>query len=122
AEHLAEIDAIVADPRPPDVANTLEALERAGQVLHRAAAAFFAVAASHSTDEIRTLEVEISPRLAAHGDAIHMNRGLYERLRAIDTTDAEEAWTLRRYLLDFTRAGADLDDADQARLRDLNQE
>ncbi|MBK5223687.1 MAG: M3 family metallopeptidase [Acidimicrobiia bacterium] len=122
AEHLAEIDAIVADPRPPDVANTLEALERAGRVLHRAAAAFFAVVASHSTDAIRALEVEISPRLSAHGDAIHMNRGLYERLRAVETTDPEEAWTLARYLLDFTRAGADLSDADQARLRDLNQE
>jgi peptidyl-dipeptidase Dcp len=122
AEQLAEIDAIVADPDPPDVENTIVPLERSGRLLRRTSAAFFTVAASHSTEAIRALEVEISPRLAAHRDAIHMNRSLYDRVRRVEGTDAEEAWLLERYRLDFTRAGAELSDADQARLRDLNQE
>ena len=122
AEHLAEIDAIVADPDPPSFANTIVALEEAGQLLQRASAAFFSVAASHATDAIRALEVEITPRLAAHWDAIHMNRGLYERVRHVVGADPEEAWVLERYRLDFARAGAELSDDDQHRLRELNQE
>ena len=35
AEHLAEVDAIVADPEPPSFANTVEALERSGRLLDR---------------------------------------------------------------------------------------
>jgi peptidyl-dipeptidase Dcp len=121
-EHLAEVDRIVADATPPSFDNTIGALERAGRLLQRVSATFFAVVASHSTDAVRALEVEISPRLAAHWDAVHMNRGLYERLRQIDGADPEEAWVLERYRLDFTRAGAELSDADQERLRELNQE
>jgi peptidyl-dipeptidase Dcp len=122
AEHLAEIEAIVADPAPPSFANTIVALERAGRLLQRASNAFFTVAASHATDAVRDLEVEISPRLAAHWDTIHMHRGLYERVRQVEGADPEEAWVLERYRLDFTRAGAELSDAEQQRLRELNQE
>lgn len=122
AEHLAEIEAIVADPEPPTFENTIVAMERAGTLLRRASVAFSTLAASHSTDAIRALETEISPRLAAHWDAIHMNRGLFDRISRVEGGDAEEAYLLERYRLDFTRAGAELSDDDQARLRELNQE
>jgi peptidyl-dipeptidase Dcp len=121
-EHLAEIEAIVADPRPADVDNTLAALERGGRLLHRTSVAFFSVAASHATDAVRDVETEIAPRLTAHADAVHMHRGLYRRLQAVEATGADDAWVLERYRLDFTRAGADLSDDDQERLRALNQE
>ena len=38
-EQRAEVDAIASDPAPPTVENTLEALERSGRLLHRAAGA-----------------------------------------------------------------------------------
>ncbi len=122
AEHLAEIEAIVADPEPPTFANTVEALERAGRLLRRVSVAFHSLAASHATDAIRALEVEISPRITAHWDRIHMHRGLYDRLLRVEPSDDEEAWVLERLRLDFARAGAELDEADQARLSELNQE
>ncbi len=34
----------------------------------------------------------------------------------------EERWLLQRYLTDFVRAGAELDEAEQARLRAINEE
>jgi len=122
AEHLAEIDRIVADPAPPTFENTIVALERSGRLLRRASVAFFTLVASDATDAIRALETEISPRLAAHWDGIHMNRALFERIRLVETTDADDAWLVERYRLDFARAGAELSDAGQQRLRDLNQE
>src|SRR5690606_35351548 len=84
--------------------------------------AFFTVAASHATDAIRALETEISLRLAEHRDAIHMNRVLYQRIRQVEGADPEEAYLLERYRLDFVRAGAELGDAEQARLREINLE
>jgi peptidyl-dipeptidase Dcp len=122
AEQLAEVDAIVANPSEPSFDNTIVALERSGQTLRRTTAAFFTLVASHATDAIRALETEVSPRLAAHRDAIHMHRGLYERIRQVEGADPEEAWLLERYRLDFVRAGAEVDDADQRRLRAVNQE
>ncbi len=122
ADHLAEIQAIVADPSPPTFDNTIGALERSGRLLDRASTAFFTIAGSHATDAVREIEAEISPRLTAHGDAIHMDRGLFERIMQVEPDGAEEAWVLERYRLDFTRAGAELSDDDQARLRELNQE
>ncbi|MEU9836960.1 M3 family metallopeptidase [Streptosporangium sp. NPDC048047] len=122
AEQLREVDAIVADPAPPTFANTVEALERSGQILERTAIVFFSVAASHATDAIREIEKEVAPRLTKHGDAIHLNRALYARLKQVTTDDPEEAWLLEKYRVDFVRAGADLSEAEQERLRELNEE
>ena len=122
AEQLAEIDAIVADPDPPGFENTVAALERSGQLLKRTAMAFFPVAASHATDAVRAIETEVSPRLAEHRDAIYLNRELYQRLRQVDGASDEESWLLEKYRVDFVRAGADLDEAQQERLRAINQE
>ncbi len=122
AEQLAEIDAIVADPAPPSFENTVAALERSGQLVKRAALAFFTVAASHATDAVRAIETEVSPRLAEHRDAIYLNRELYQRLRQVDGASDEESWLLEKYRVDFVRAGAELDDHQQERLRAINQE
>jgi len=121
-EHRAEIEQIVANPETPTFDNTIAALERAGRLLQRASVAFFAVSSSHATDAVRALEIDISPRLTAHQDAILMHRGLYERVKQVAGADEEEAWVLERYRMDFARAGAELSDRDQLRLRELNQE
>ncbi len=122
AEQLAEVEAITADAAPADFDNTIGALERSGRLLRRASTAFFTLVSSHSTDTVKALEAEIRPRLSAHSDAIYMDRTLFERIMQVEASDPEEAWVLERYRLDFTRAGAELSDTDQERLRQLNQE
>ncbi len=124
AEQLAEIEAITASPEPADFENTITALERSGQVLQRVAAAFHNRSSADSTAAIQDIETRIAPRLAEHQDNIHLNRALFERLKAVpaDGLDAEPARLLAEYLRRFTAAGAELDDAAQARLRALNAE
>jgi peptidyl-dipeptidase Dcp len=122
ADQLAEIDEIVANPETPTFENTVVALERSGRILTRTRVAFFTMVASHATGAIRELETVMSPRLAAHRDAIFLNRRLYQRLCQVAGADAEESWLLERYRLDFVLAGVELSDPDQARLRELNQE
>ncbi len=131
AEQLDEIAAIVADPAPATVENTVVALERTGQLLSRTAQAFFNLVSSCATPEIRQIESEFTPRLAAHSDQIRLNTALfaridavYENLRDQDAADrftAEDRALLTRYHLDFVLAGAHLDAAGHGRLRELNQ-
>jgi len=112
AAHQAEVEAIAADPAPPDFDNTLLALESAGQSLARCRSVFFNLVASHSSDALRALEREIAPRLAAHQAAFFLHAGLFSRIEmaAKDSAalDPLSQRLLSRYLLDFERAGARL--------------
>ncbi|ASR36151.1 hypothetical protein BAY61_15345 [Prauserella marina] len=127
-EHTAEIAAIADDPEPPTFENTIEAMERAGALLGRVSSVFFNLAAANTNDALREVQAEIAPKLAAHTDAIHLNpalaarvEDLYQRREELEL-DAESAWLLRRYHLDFQRAGTNLDEDGQRRLRALNEE
>ncbi|GIH78678.1 M3 family metallopeptidase [Planobispora longispora] len=121
-DQLREVAAIADNPEPATFANTVEALERSGQILKRTSIVFFSVASSDATDGIRAIETEISPRLAKHRDAIHLNRALYARIKQIATESPEEAWLLEKYRVDFVRAGAELSEEEQERLKALNEE
>jgi peptidyl-dipeptidase Dcp len=126
AEHGAEIEAIAAGPWPPTFADTIEALERAGGRLHLAERLFGDTSGSRSTPAVRALEAEMLPRLAAHGDAVGLDPRVFARIADLVARrdelelDAEEACVLDRYHRDIVRAGATLDPADQARLREVN--
>ncbi|MEU8105053.1 M3 family metallopeptidase [Nonomuraea muscovyensis] len=122
AEQLAEVEAITGSGEPPTFDNTIAALERSGRVLQRTATAFFSVVASDSTDGVMEIEKRISPELTRHSDAIRLNRALWARIKQVTTEDPEEAWLLEKYRDDFVRAGADLSEEEQARLRELNEE
>ena len=123
-EHAAQIEAIAGNPEAPDFGNTIAALERSGQALGRTAVVFFTLCAAHATDGVQRIQQEISPRLAAHEDAVYLNRNLFERVDAVagqaDVLDEEQARLVSEYRRRFIRAGAQLDDAGQDRMRELN--
>lgn len=124
AEHLSEIAAIVDNPEPATFENTALAMERSGRLLERAAAPFFTLVSADASDAIRDLETELSPRFAAHQDAVYLNRGLYERFAAIrtDGLDDESTRLVEEYLKEFRQSGIQLDDSGQEKLKSLNAE
>lgn len=121
AEHLAEVEAIAESPEPPTFENTIEALERSGALLERVSAVFFNQVSSDATPGVQEIQKDVTPKLAKHADAIHLNAKLFARIRAVEAADDEQRWLLKRYLTDFTRAGATLAPRDQARLREINE-
>ncbi|SDT34273.1 M3 family metallopeptidase [Jiangella sp. DSM 45060] len=126
SDQRAEVEAIATDPEPPTFENTVVALERSGQLLQRVAAVFFNQASSDSDDEIQAIQAEVSPKLAAHSDAIHLDGRLFARIDALlasaDDLDAESRRLLERTHLAFVRAGAGLSAEQQERLRAVNEE
>ncbi len=127
ARHLAEISAITADEAPPTFANTLVALERSGEVLGQVARTFYTVSSADATAEIQEIEETLAPLMAAHHDAVQLDAALYARVRAVHdereslSLTPEERYLLERTYREMTHAGAGLDDAQKARLTDLNQ-
>lgn len=125
---LAEIAAIINNPEPPTVENTLEALERSGDLLGRTLSVLYNIAGSDSSPALEDIEEELAPELSAHHDAIFMDAGLYARVALLDAAARagqlslapDSAWLLATLLLDFRRSGINLSEADQATLRDLN--
>lgn len=121
-EQQEEIRAIASNPEPAGFDNTIAALERSGQTLARAVSVFSNAVMSHATDEVQSLEQQVSPLLSAHQDTIYQDSALFERVNAVpaDGLDEESARLLAEYRRLFIRAGAALDDAGKARMRELN--
>ncbi|GAB3597173.1 Peptidyl-dipeptidase dcp [Corynebacterium faecale] len=122
AEHKAEIEGITANPDAPNWENTMEALERAGLPLNRAASVFFNLQGTDSSDELDAIAQEIAPKLAAHSDSIYHNSALFQRIEALQApADEESQRLLEQTTRAFRRRGAALDSAGKARLSEINQ-
>lgn len=128
AEHWEEIENIVSNPEPATFSNTIEALERAGATLERVLRVFYSVVAANTNPNLQEIQQEAAPKFTAHTDSIHLDDRLFQRIddlyrrREELGLNDEQAWLLRRYHLDFVRAGAQLSDGDKARLKALNTE
>src|SRR5581483_2335680 len=127
-QRLAEIDRIAKNPAAPSFANTIEAMERSGALLTRVRRVFDALTGSNTNPALQKIDAEMAPKLSAHNDSIYMNPKLFARVKSIyakrdaSGLDAQQKFLVERYYRDFVRAGAELNDADKAKLRKLNEE
>ncbi len=125
-QQLAEIDGISRLSAAPTFDNTIVAMERSGALLTRVTKVFFGVAQANLNDTLEKIRDDVSPKLAAHQDAIYLNAKLFERVKAIydhrSGLDAESRYLTERYYRDFVHAGALLAEQDKEKLRALNKE
>ena len=126
AEHDAEIAAIIASPAAPSFANTVEALERSGELLRHVFNVFWNMASSDTTEALQALEREAEPEYAVHQGRITSHPDLFKRIKAVmdgdETLHKEERQLLTKTYNDFVRAGAELSDDDRARVNDINEQ
>src|SRR5262249_11297334 len=128
ADELKEVANIAGNPAAATFANTIVALERSGELLDRVETVFGILTGAYTNLALDQLEASLSPRLAAHRDAIYLNRDLYTRIRQLYEDraklglDAESLRVLERYHLDFVRAGAKLSSTEQDALKAMNAE
>ena len=127
-QQLVEIGKIADSTDAPTFANTFEAMENSGELLTRAGRIFFGLAQANTNDTLQAAQVALAPKLAEHGDAIHLNAKLFNRVKAVydarETSglDALQLRVVEKTYNDFVRAGAQLSDEDQTKLRALNKE
>ncbi|WP_300556955.1 M3 family metallopeptidase [Maricaulis sp.] len=125
AAHSAEIEAIANNPEAPTFDNTLLAMEQSGALLGRMSSVFFNLASSASNEEIRAIQREMSPRMAAHSASITLNADLFARIDSLyqqrESLDLEpqQLRLLEVTHHDFVRAGAQLEGDDRQRFADV---
>ena len=125
ALHLQEIDTISQSTKDATFENTLVAFDCSGRLLKRISLLFHNLTASETSPALQAVEVRMSPRLAAHENAIFMHAGLFARIDALYQNrealglDAEQLRLLERIHLDFVRAGALLPATDRERYGEI---
>jgi peptidyl-dipeptidase Dcp len=121
AEHLAEIDALVAHPAAPTFDNTVAAFDATGARLERVRLTFENLCASASSPALQAVEREMAPLLAAHDSKVSMHAGFFARLEGLrgqaGTLELaeEQRRLLQRLHTDFVRTGATLEGAARER-------
>lgn len=127
-QHEAEINAIANSSAKPTFENTIVAMDKAGALLTRVSSVFYNLNSANTNDEIQKTAREISPEMAAHSDNIILNQKLFSRVKQLwDNRESlklnsEQAKLLENTHKSFVRSGANLNDADKARLRKINSE
>ncbi|WP_457934863.1 M3 family metallopeptidase [Pseudoalteromonas sp. SCSIO 43210] len=126
AQHTAQIEAIANNPKPATFENTLVKMELSGELLNRVSAAFYNLSGLISDDEYQRIDEKMAPVLSAHSDDIYLNGALFKRVQTIydkqDKLNAEDQRLVDFYYKQFVKAGAKLNDAEKAKMREINSE
>ncbi|WP_166109860.1 M3 family metallopeptidase [Pseudoalteromonas sp. Z9A5] len=126
AQHTAQVKTIANNPAPATFENTLVKMELSGELLNRVSAAFYNLSGLISDDEYQRISKKMAPVLSAHSDDIYLNGELFKRVQTIydnqDKLNAEDQRLVDFYYKQFVNAGAKLNDAEKAKMREINSE
>ena len=127
AEQQAEIQAIIDNAEVPDFENVIAAMDRSGAILEKVTGVLFNVSESDASEELNAIVDEAMPLITAHSDEIFMNKALYAKVKAVYEADQsglsrEQQMLLKGIYESFENNGIGLDEAGQARLKEINGE
>ena len=125
-EQKKELEAILANPDTPTFENTVAAWELSGKTLDRVSGLLFNLCETEADDAMNAVVEEATALITEHEDDIAMNQAFFERVKAVHDADQsrltrEQQMVLKKLYQSFTRSGVGLDEASQARLREINQ-
>jgi peptidyl-dipeptidase Dcp len=123
-----EIDAIINNPAAPTFENTVEALDRTGELLDKVVGVFFNVLEADGNDEMNKIAEQVTPMLSALSDGIILNDKLFQRVKAVYeqkddlNLNPEQMRLLTETYKQFAQNGANLPEDQKKRLMEINQE
>jgi peptidyl-dipeptidase Dcp len=117
---------IIKTEENPDFENTVVSLDRSGQRLSLITSVFFNLNSAETNDAIQALARKISPILSAHGNDIILDTDLFEQVKSVyersTQLDAEQQMLLEKTYKSFVRNGANLNNEQKLRLREIDIE
>jgi len=123
-----EIDEITNNSEGPTFENTIEAMELSGEKLGQISSIFFNLNSAETNDEMQKIAQEVSPLLSEFGNDVRLNEKLFERVKAVyeqkdsfNLTD-EQAYLLEKKYKGFSRNGANLNNENKEKLRDIDKQ
>ena len=127
-QQSAEVDAIIARDAEPTFENTIAAYEHSGKMLDKVCGVLFNLSESDATPSLQKAVERVIPLLTEHTDNIFMNPYFFERVRKVYDSrydsglDEEQIKVTEKLYNQFLSNGVSLDDAGQARMREINGE
>jgi len=125
-QELEEIKKIANNQEDPTFENTIVAMEKSGRILNHVSSVFYNLSSADTNDEIQDIQKEMAPKLAEHSDKILLNAKLFDRIKTLyEQRDELNLDTAQLKLLKdthrrFVRAGAELNEDQQQRMREIN--
>ena len=126
--HNEEIEAIANNEEPATFENTIEQLAYSGSKLSTVSGIFYNLNSANTSDEMQKIAQELSPKTSEHYDNITLNDKLFQRVKTVYDTRAEknypkeQAKLLEKTYKGFVRSGANLNEEQKEKLRELNKE
>ncbi|HPT25931.1 MAG TPA: M3 family metallopeptidase, partial [Bryobacteraceae bacterium] len=127
-EARKQVLAVAENAVPPTFANTIEALDNAGDLLDKVQGVFSNLAGAETNDTLESVSRKVAPMMSALRDDRVMNPQLFARVKAVwekrgsSGLDAEQIRLTDETYKEFVRGGANLDDKGKERLRSINSE
>ena len=110
----------------PTFENTTVALDFTGEKLNKITSIFFNLNSAETNDEIQKIAQEVSPWLSEFSNDITLNEALFKRVKSVfDTKEnldltPEQTMLLEKQYKSFARNGANLNEADKTKLREID--
>lgn len=127
-QQQAEIDAIIANEEAPSFENVVAAYERSGAILDRAVGVLFNLSETDGTESLQKIVEQVIPMISVHSDNIFMNPDFFAKVEVLYNDmenlglDQEQKMALKKLYNGFVNNGIALDEAGQARMREINME
>jgi peptidyl-dipeptidase Dcp len=124
------IDKIVNNPDTPTFENTIEALERNGELLVKTEEIFFNLLSAETNDEMQEIALQVQPKLTELENDISLNEKLFKRVRFIYENhenfglnlNTEQKMLLEKTYKSFSRNGANLEGSERDEYRKITEE
>lgn len=126
-EQQAEIDAIVNNPEAPTFDNTVYALDKSGKLLGNVSRVFYSLNSAMTDSAMQAIAQKVAPLTTKHRDNIALNDKLFQRIKVVyenrdnSNLDDLQKRVVAKYYNDFVRSGANLNETDKEKLREINQ-
>lgn len=124
----AEILEIANSSEVATFQNTIEALEKSGEIMGRATSILFNLNSAETSEEMQRITQEASPLLTAFNNEIKQNTRLFDRIRTVYENmenlelNPEETMLLTKTYKGFIRSGAGLNEEDKKRFKEIAME
>ena len=129
SQQKQEINAIVRQRSVPTFENTVEALDRSGELLTRATLALSNVEHAVGDTVLMNIMAKVTPLLSEHSADMMLNEALWQRVKEVydrrdqrDDLTPEQQRLISETYLNFMESGASLSGADRDRYKALVKE
>lgn len=124
----AEINTIAENSDAPTFENTIEALDKSGELLDRVSEIFFNLNEANTDSTMQAIAQEVSPILSDFSNDINLNEKLFARVKAVYDTrnelklETDQLTLVEKTYRGFVKNGANLDSTAKSRFREVTRQ